>query len=115
QDVRAVYRTAKNVVERARSGDGPQFLLCSTYRFHGHHVGDVSREYYRSKQEEQTWKTERDPLKVLSDWMIAQKFVDSAQLEKIQAEVEAQMEKAVQFAIDAPYPGADKVDQDIYA
>jgi pyruvate dehydrogenase E1 component alpha subunit len=115
QDVRAVYRAAKQVVERARAGEGPQFLLCSTYRFHGHHVGDVNREYYRSKQEEQTWKTERDPLKVLSDWMIAQKTVDAAGLDKIQAEVTAQMEKAVQFAIDAPYPAPDKVDQDIYA
>ena len=40
----------------------PRFLLCNTYRYHGHHVGDINREYYRSKQEEQKWKTERDPI-----------------------------------------------------
>ena len=39
--------------DRARRGDGPAFLLCNTYRYHGHHVGDINREYYRSKQEEQ--------------------------------------------------------------
>ena len=40
---------ASRMVERARDGEGPSFLLCNTYRYHGHHVGDVSREYYRAK------------------------------------------------------------------
>ncbi|MCS6781415.1 MAG: thiamine pyrophosphate-dependent dehydrogenase E1 component subunit alpha, partial [Geminicoccaceae bacterium] len=45
QDVRAVHAAAKNLVERARRGEGPAFLLCHTYRFHGHHVGDINRTY----------------------------------------------------------------------
>src|SRR5262245_18932864 len=53
EDVRAVYGAALPLVERARRGEGPAFLVCNTYRFRGHHVGDVSRDYYRSKQEEQ--------------------------------------------------------------
>ena len=93
----------------------PAFLLCQTYRFLGHHVGDVSREYYRSKQEEQLWKTERDPVKLLADWMTSQNLADRAALDKINAEVEAEVAKAVQFAIAAPYPTPDKVDQDVYA
>jgi pyruvate dehydrogenase E1 component alpha subunit len=115
QDVRAVYQTAKRVVERTRAGGGPAFLLCHTYRFHGHHVGDINREYYRSKQEEQIWKTERDPVKLLADWLISQNFADRAALEKINAEVLSEMTKAVQWAIAAPYPALDKVDQDVYA
>src|SRR5499427_5716212 len=67
QDVRAVYNTAKEIVERVRSGAGPAFLVCQTYRFHGHHVGDVKRDYYRSKQEEQTWKTDRDPVTLFAN------------------------------------------------
>src|SRR5262252_3388126 len=51
QDVRAVYEVAQRLVQRARNGGGPAFLLCNTYRYHGHHVGDINREYYRSKQE----------------------------------------------------------------
>src|SRR5678809_537679 len=62
QDVRAVYAVTQKLVEKARKGEGPSILFCDTYRFHGHHVGDIAREYYRSKQEEQTWKTERDPV-----------------------------------------------------
>jgi acetoin:2,6-dichlorophenolindophenol oxidoreductase subunit alpha len=115
QDVRAVNATAKRLVERARAGEGPAFLIVNTYRYMGHHVGDVSREYYRSKQEEQQWKTERDPIRILGDWLIAQKFADRAALDQIQAEVKSEIEKAVQFALAAPYPTADEVDQDVYA
>jgi pyruvate dehydrogenase E1 component alpha subunit len=115
QDVRAVHAAASRLVERARAGGGPAFLLCDTYRYHGHHVGDINREYYRPKQEEQKWKTERDPLKLLSNWMLEQKLTDIAQLERMQTELKAEMEKAVAFAIAAPYPNVDEVAQDVYA
>ena len=86
------------------SGDGPGFLLCNTYRYHGHHVGDINREYYRSKQEEQTWKTERDPITNFGNWLVEQKLADAATLDRLQAELEAEMKKAVEFAVAAPYP-----------
>ena len=115
QDVRAVYATAKEIVERVRSGAGPAFLVCQTYRFLGHHVGDISREYYRSKQEEQMWKTQRDPITLFGDWLVKEKLADRAQLDGIQKEVKAEVDRAVQFATAAPYPSPDKVDQDVYA
>ena len=115
QNVRAVNGFAQLLVERARRGDGPGFLLCNTYRYHGHHVGDINREYYRSKQEEQTWKTERDPIVNFGKWLIDQKLADQAALDGMQTEIESQMKKAVEFAIAAPYPAADKVEQDVYA
>jgi TPP-dependent pyruvate/acetoin dehydrogenase alpha subunit len=101
-------------VERARTGEGPAFLCCDTYRYHGHHVGDINREYYRPKVEEQDWK-ERDPLKVHAAWLVEQKHADAAQLEQIEAEVRAEIDKAVKFAIDAPYPNQEEVDRDVYA
>jgi len=112
QDVRAVNAAAQKLIERARAGQGPSFLLANTYRFMGHHVGDVSRDYYRSKQEEAGWKTERDPLKLFGGFLGEQGI---AGLDEMQAEVNAEIEKAVQFALAAPYPAVDKVDQDIYA
>ena len=115
QDVGAVYEVATQLVARAREGEGPSFLFCDTYRFHGHHVGDISREYYRSKQEELEWKTNRDPIKILSDRLIAEQVVDRPRLDQIEAEVQDEIEKAVQFAKDAAYPSPDKVEQDIYA
>jgi len=115
QDVRAVNATASGLVDRARSGAGPSFLLCNTYRYRGHHVGDINREYYRSKQEEQKWSSDRDPINILGDWLIEQKIADLAQLEKIQTEVKAEMNAAVEFAIAAPYPTVDEAEQDVYA
>jgi pyruvate dehydrogenase E1 component alpha subunit len=115
QDVRAVYAVTKRLVERARKGEGPAFLMANTYRFMGHHVGDISREYYRSKQEEQTWKSERDPIKVVTDAILEQKIADQTGLDQIQTEVKAEIQKAVQFAMAAPYPNVDKVEQDVYA
>ena len=85
QDVRAVYLTAKKLIDRARKAEGPAFLLCNTYRFTGHHVGDINREYYRSKQEEQEWKTGRDPIRNLAGTLIAEQLTDAATLEGIQS------------------------------
>jgi len=115
QDVRAVYATATRLVERARRGEGPAFLLCNTYRYTGHHVGDINREYYRSKQEEQEWKTRRDPIVLFTNWLVAEKIADARTLERIESEVEAKMQAAVDFAIAAPYPEKFEVDQDVYA
>jgi pyruvate dehydrogenase E1 component alpha subunit len=55
QDVLAVNNLAQDLVARARAGDGPFFVVLNTYRFHGHHVGDINRSYYRSKEEETLW------------------------------------------------------------
>jgi pyruvate dehydrogenase E1 component alpha subunit len=115
QDVREVHAVASRLVERARRGEGPAFLLCNTYRYHGHHVGDVNRAYYRTKQEEQQWMAERDPIRRLTDWMLEQKATDPVQLDRIQAELTAQMDAAVEFAIAAPFPSADQAEQDVYA
>ena len=114
QNVRAVYAAAKRVVERARRGEGPAFLLCQTYRYHGHHVGDINRTYYRSKEEEQRWMTERDPIKAHGGWLMEQKFADSALLARIESEVRAEMDAAVKFAQAAPYPAVEEVEQDVY-
>jgi TPP-dependent pyruvate/acetoin dehydrogenase alpha subunit len=115
QDVRAVHEVATRFVKRSRAGGGPAFLQCDTYRYSGHHVGDINREYYRSKQEEQHWKTDRDPIKVLSKWLIEQGYADAASLDRITPEVRAVMEAAVKFAIAAPYPSVDEVEKHVYA
>jgi TPP-dependent pyruvate/acetoin dehydrogenase alpha subunit len=114
QDVRAVYATAGELVEAARRGQGPAFLLCNTYRYRGHHVGDVKREY-RTKQEEQDWMGGRDPIQVLGGWLIEQGHADAAALDSLRAEVQAEMDRAVQFAIAAPYPKLEEAGQDVYA
>lgn len=115
QNIREVYSTMRRLVARARRGGGPAFLLCNTYRFHGHHVGDVNREYYRSKEEETLWRGEREPLKLLADWLVEQGLVEQEIFAQIESGVRQEVTAAVEFAINAPYPAAEEVDQHVYA
>jgi TPP-dependent pyruvate/acetoin dehydrogenase alpha subunit len=115
QDVRAVFAAASRLSDRARRGEGPAFLLCNTYRYRGHHVGDINREYYRSKKEEQQWLGQSDPIKNFSEWLKAEKHTDAAGLGAIDLELKTEMDQAMKFAIAAPYPPIDQVDQDVYA
>ena len=80
---------------------GPAFLLCNTYRYRGHHVGDIDREYYRSKQEEQHWMAERDPIN--GSWrngLSPKDWPTPAALETIRQDVTKEMDAAVEFAIE---------------
>jgi pyruvate dehydrogenase E1 component alpha subunit len=109
QDVFAVYDASTRAVERARRGDGPSFLACATYRYQGHHVGDVDRSYYRSKEEEERWRAERDPIALL-----AARVGDDAEVERIRERVEADVADAVAYALDAPYPATSEVTNHVY-
>ena len=115
QDVKIVHATALKSVEQARSGAGPAFIQCHTYRFHGHHVGDIDRAYYRSKREEELWRSERDPVKLLVDWLKKSKLADGGLLEGIESEVDAEIKAAVNFALGAPYPEPSEAGQHVYA
>jgi pyruvate dehydrogenase E1 component alpha subunit len=115
QDVRAVYATAERLVTRARAGAGPAFLLCDTYRYHGHHVGDINREYYRSKQEEKLWMSERDPIKLFTNWLLQNHESEAGSLARIESELRDEMKRAVDFALASPYPDPSEVEQDVYA
>jgi len=115
QDVVLVHGASQRVVERARKEQGPSFLICNTYRFYGHHVGDIDRAYYRSKQEEEKWKSRRDPLKLLARRLIKDKMADEGTLAQIENETRLQVEAAVRFALEAPYPDPAEVNQHVYA
>jgi len=115
QDVGAVYTSALRLVERARQGKGPAFLICDTYRFHGHHVGDINRAYYRPKKEEEEWKVRRDPVRLLVERLKARKLADDKALAKIEEELRREIEAGVEFALNAPYPDPAEVDQHVYA
>jgi TPP-dependent pyruvate/acetoin dehydrogenase alpha subunit len=115
QDVLAVNAAARKAVERARGGEGPSFLLLNTYRQMGHHVGDVDRAYYRSKEEEQEWKRERDPIAHLGAWLVEQGMADPGKLEQLEREARNEVEAGVGFALEAPFPDPTEVDQHVYA
>ena len=115
QNVREVYETAQKLVERARQGEGPAFMLCNTYRYLGHHVGDISREYYRPKEEELKWRNDHDPLKLLSNWLIEKQLADAGIFKQIESQVQSEVEAAVEYALSAPFPAPEEVNKHVYA
>ncbi len=114
QQVAQVYATATGLVERTRAGDGPAFLMCETYRFHGHHVGDIDRAYYRPKEEENQWRGSRDPVHLCAAWLIDEYGVSEQLLEDLESTVHQEIATAVQFALDAPYPDTSEVSEHVY-
>jgi len=97
QDIRQVYETAKQAVVRARQGEGPSFIACDTYRYYGHHVGDINRGYYRSKEEEERWKAERDPIQNARKWLIGDMNTPPSLLEDIEQKVSDEIRLGVFF------------------
>jgi pyruvate dehydrogenase E1 component alpha subunit len=113
QDVLAVNDLAQKLVARCRKNEGPFFIELKTYRYHGHHVGDINREYYRPKDEESLWKSERDPITIFGNWLAKQKIATVEELVEIDNEIKADAEAAVEYALAAEYPDAREVDMHV--
>ena len=114
QDVRQVNAAAQRLVAMCRAGDGPAFLLCHTYRYFGHHVGDINRAYYRPKDEEDLWKAERDPILRLRSRLSETAAAPASLLDDIEAKVKAEIAAGVEFARQAPYPELREVNTHVH-
>jgi pyruvate dehydrogenase E1 component alpha subunit len=115
QDVLAVNSLTQKLVTRSKAGEGPFFILLNTYRYHGHHVGDINREYYRSKEEEAHWREKKDPIKNFGAWLIVENIAAQADLTSIDEQIYKDAEEAVAYALEAKYPSPDEVDMHVYA
>jgi pyruvate dehydrogenase E1 component alpha subunit len=111
-DLFAVNRQASEFVERARAGEGPAYLVCNTYRFHGHHAGDPLN--YREKEEVERWRL-RDPIELVKQALLAQGTMQTGEIDALEQRIEQQIEDAVEFARNSPDPTADQLMTDIYA
>ncbi|TMV89309.1 thiamine pyrophosphate-dependent dehydrogenase E1 component subunit alpha [Thioclava sp. BHET1] len=115
QDVLAVNELAQTLVARARKGEGPFFIELKTYRYHGHHVGDINRDYYRSKEEETIWKEQRDPIINFGAWLTREGIASEEELQELRDAVKADADAAVSYALAADYPDISEVDMHVFA
>jgi pyruvate dehydrogenase E1 component alpha subunit len=111
-DLLAVNAQASEFVERARRGEGPAYLVCNTYRFHGHHAGDPLN--YREKEEVERWRLQ-DPIEKARKVAIESGAMSEAEIADLAQRIEAQIEEAVEFAKNSPDPTVDQLMTDIYA
>ena len=111
-DVIRVYETAHEAIARARTGGGPTLIECKTYRFLGHHAGDPGT-VYRTREEVEEWK-QKDPILRLKSVLLA-RDISETELEEVDTEVLAELEKAVEYAKSSPSPKPIDALEDLFA
>jgi pyruvate dehydrogenase E1 component alpha subunit len=111
-DVLEMRDVTRHAVERARKQHEPFFIEAKTYRFRGHSVADPAK--YRTKEEVQKWM-ERDPIAVLAQRIKTLGIANDEQLQRIDDDVKAQVQDAVEFAEQAPPPAPETLYEYVYA
>ena len=110
-DVRTVRGAAEFAVEHARSGKGPILLEMKTYRYRGHSMSDPAK--YRSKDELNRMKAERDPIELVKKLLIDSGEWDEAKLKGIDREIKDIVVDAADFAQENPEPDPSELWTDV--
>jgi pyruvate dehydrogenase E1 component alpha subunit len=111
-DVLAVYEATQRAVERARKGEGPTLIECKTYRHKGHSRVDPAK--YRPKEEVEEWLA-KDPIKRFKEKLLQTNTLTESEIQQIEKEVSDEIEEAVKFAMESPYPAPEEALEDVYA
>lgn len=110
-DVRAVHAAGEEAVAHCRSGKGPMILEMSTYRYRGHSMSDPAK--YRSKDEVQKMRSDRDPIEQVKSRIIDKKYASEDELKAIEKDVRAIVNDASDFATNDPEPPVSELYTDI--
>jgi pyruvate dehydrogenase E1 component alpha subunit len=110
-DVEVVYQAASLAIKQAREKKGPYLLEGNTYRFFGHGASD--HRPYRTREEENEWK-KKCPVCTFKDKLISRNPGLKNTLQKIEEEVEGELNKAVSFMEKSPEPDPEEVLRYVY-
>lgn len=107
----SVHDGIARAVQRARDKGGPTLIELKTYRYKGHSISDPQK--YRSKDEVEEYK-EKDPIQVVLKTILTNKFATQAEIDTINARVDAIVTESVKFAEESPWPDDSEVLKDVY-
>lgn len=110
-DVVAVEAAARRAVEEIRSGGGPYFLECRTYRFRAHSMFDA--ELYREKSEVEEWK-QRDPILRFGNWLRENDLLHARDFAAIESDVMREIDASVAFAEAGTWEPVADLEKDVY-
>lgn len=115
-DVMAVLDAADEAVSRARKGEGPTLLEFKTWRRFGHWEGDpdIRLFTYRNREEHEAW-LKKDPIPKFRNDIINGHYASSEELDTIDAKVKQEIEEAIKFAEESPYPDVSILTDDVFA
>ena len=110
-DVLAVNEAATRAIARARAGEGPTILELKTYRHGGHSRNDACG--YRPKEEEAEWFA-RDPVVLFRKKILDHGVISEEELQKVEAAIEQEIEDAVEYAKQAPFPALEEALSNVF-
>ena len=108
-----VINTTAEAVERARKGEGPTLIEAKTYRWKGHSKSDAKK--YRTREEEEDWRTNRDPIAIAKAMFIKAGVMTEADAEALTNDAVKAIDEAVAYAEAGVRPGPEELMTDIYA
>ncbi len=116
QDAIAMYEATVEAVRRARAGEGPTLIEGLTYRFEEHSLGlgRVRRGEYRTEEEIDSWR-QRDPIVIHEDRLISQGIASREECDAVNAETQQEVDRAVDFARNSPFPEEADLYEDMWA
>ncbi len=114
-DVVAVYKTSCAAVARARSGGGPSFIECKTYRVRGHAGAYSDADLgYRTQEEITEWEDGKCPIQGLRAKALADEILTEADLATMEQEIAREISDAFAYAQKSPLPSGDDLERFLY-
>jgi TPP-dependent pyruvate/acetoin dehydrogenase alpha subunit len=111
-DVLAVRATTLKAVADARKGHGPSMIESKTYRVRGHFEGDPQK--YRTQAEVLTWQEKNDPVQRFEAHLVKAQVLTKKKSSTVWDEVKAELDAAIEFAKNSPFPKPEDALQDLY-
>ena len=112
-DVMAVYEVAGEAIKRARKGAGPTLVECKTYRYFDHVGVRGMGLTYRTDEELEKWK-KRDAIQSFEKNLTEMGLLTEKKISNIYGKINAELESAIKFAEDSPYPDPSELLEDVY-
>lgn len=112
-DIYEVRQTISDALNRAHEDSRPSVLEIMTYRYRGHSVADPDQTY-RSKEEIEEYKSNKDPLNLFKDQLLAEENISEDQIKSIDKKAKGDAEASAEFADASPYPESEELMDDIY-
>jgi TPP-dependent pyruvate/acetoin dehydrogenase alpha subunit len=110
-DVVEIYEKVGKAIDRARMGKGPSLIECQTYRHFGHEEGDM--ETYKKKSDIEAWM-KKDPIEIFKKRLIEEGILTQTDADRINQKMKTEVEEAVKFAKESPYPALEETLEDVY-
>ncbi len=111
-DIMAVFATGQEAIARARRGEGPTLIECKTNRWRGHAEND--RDLYRTQEDREAMRQDC-PIERFEKYLKERDILNPVLKEQIEKSVLAEIEDAVRFAEESPFPAPEEAEGHVYA